>query len=97
MSLVLTTSVKVLKNKESHLKNQLGKLPTPKRIIDFGMTDVLLDSDATSFYASATWDEKSIGLEVETGFAFRPDSIDEIVEKFITQTFTQSSAILYVL
>ena len=29
-----------------------------------------MDSDATSLYASAMWDEKSVCPKIETGFAF---------------------------
>ena len=50
--------------------------------------------DCTSLYPSAMWDESSIFPKIETGYAFTPDMNDELVEKFINQTFTQGSAIL---
>ena len=40
------------------------------------------------------WDEKSIYLRIETGYAFTRDMNDELVEKFNNQTFTRGSAIL---
>ena len=40
------------------------------------------------------WDEDSIYPRIETGYAFTTDNIDELVEKFNNQTFTQGSAIL---
>ena len=39
-------------------------------------------------------DPKSIYQRTETGFPYTPDMNDELVEKFISQTFTQGSAIL---
>ena len=38
------------------------------------------------------WDNSSIYRKLETGYAFTPDMIDELVEKFNNQTFTQGSA-----
>ena len=40
------------------------------------------------------WNEKSIYPRIETGYAHRRDMNNELVEKFINQTFTQGSAIL---
>ena len=40
------------------------------------------------------WDANSIYPRIETGYAFTEDMNDELVEKFITQTFNKGSAIL---
>ena len=40
------------------------------------------------------WDEKSIYPRIETGYAYRSDMNDELVEKFNTGNFTKGSAIL---
>ena len=42
------------------------------------------------------WDEKSIYPRIETGYAYTRDMNDELLEKFINQTFTQGSAILVI-
>ena len=55
-----------------------------------------MDFDPTSSYPSAMWDEKSVYVQIETGYAFTPDKSDEIFENFKTQTFKESSAILKV-
>ena len=56
-----------------------------------------MDFDATSFYPSAMWDENSVYLKLETGFAFKPHLNNVHVEAFNNQTFNQDgdeSAIL---
>ena len=56
-----------------------------------------MDFDATSFYPSAMWDEKSVYPKIETGFAFKPHMKNIYVEAFNNQTFNQDgneSAIL---
>ena len=40
------------------------------------------------------WDEKSIYPRIETGYAYKRDMNDELVEKFNNQTFTKVSAFL---
>ena len=52
------------------------------------------DFDAVSLYPSAMWDPKSIYPKIESGYAFKRETNDELVEKFKIQTFTQGSAIL---
>ena len=47
--------------------------------------------DATSLYPSAMYDEKSVYLKVETGYAFTPEMNVEIVIQFNTKTFTKSA------
>ena len=50
--------------------------------------------DATSFYLSARYDDRSVYPKIETGYAFTLDMKDENVEKLNNQTFTQRSALL---
>ena len=38
--------------------------------------------------------EESIYPRIETGYAYTKDKNDELLEKFINETFTQGSAIL---
>ena len=52
------------------------------------------DFDCVSLYSSAMWDKNSIFPKIETGYAFTPDMINELVENFNTQTFTKGPAIL---
>ena len=40
------------------------------------------------------WDENSIYPRIETGYAFTRDMNNELVEKFINQTFTRGSTFL---
>ena len=57
----------------------------------------MMDFDATSFYPSAMWDEKSVSSRTEGGFGFKPHMNDVYVEAFNNQTFNQDgneSAIL---
>ena len=49
---------------------------------------------AISSYPSAMWDENSIYLRIETGYAFTKGMNDKLIEKFNTGNFTQGSAIL---
>ena len=41
------------------------------------------------FNPRAMWDEDSVYLEIETGFASKPDMDDVYVEAFNNQTFNQ--------
>ena len=50
--------------------------------------------DATSFYLSARYDDRSVYPKIETGYAFTLDMNEENVEKLDNQTFTQGSALL---
>ena len=49
----------------------------------------MMDFDATSLYASAMWDEKSVYLKLETVYAFKPIINDVHVEAFKNQTFNR--------
>ena len=68
-----------------------------KKLQKLNLNDVMMDFDATSFYPSAIWDEKSVYPKIETGFAFKLHINDVYVEAFNNQTFNQDgneSAIL---
>ena len=57
----------------------------------------MMDFDVTSFYPFAIWDEKSVYLNTETGFAFKPHMNIICVEAFNNQIINQDgneSAIL---
>ena len=60
------------------------------------MIHLLWDFDAVSLDPSANWDPKSIYPRIETGYAFKREMNDELVEKFNNQTYTQGWAILKV-
>ena len=87
----------IVEEKESYIKNQLGKLPIHVKSREFTLTDVSIDFGTTSQYPSAMLDEKLVYPKIETGYASTSNIIDEIVGKFNTQTFTQDSAISKVL
>ena len=80
-----------------HINKELNKLPIHKKLQKLDRNDVMMDFDATSLYPSAMWDEKSVYLKIETGFAFKPHMNSVYVEAFNNQTFNQDgdeSAIL---
>ena len=64
------------------IHKELSKLDSNKTQTDY---------EATSLYPSTMWDEKSVYLKIETGFAFKPDMNDIYVEAFNNQTFNQDS------
>ena len=80
--------------KEKYINEKLGNLRIHKLLKQIELFHLLWDFDAVSLYPSAMWDEKSIYPKIETGYAYTPNMNNELVEKFINQTFTQGSAIL---
>ena len=58
------------------------------------LDELLWCFDATTLYPSAMWDESSIYLRIETGYAYTEDMNKELVEKINNQSFAQGSAIL---
>ena len=52
--------------------------------------------DSTSLHPSAMWHQFSIYQKMKTSYAFTADVNDELLQKIITRTFTQGSAILRV-
>ena len=64
-------------------------LPIHKELSKLDLNKTQMDFDATSLYPSAMWDENSVFLEKETGFAFKPHMIKTYVEAFSNETFNQ--------
>ena len=78
------------------MKNQLGKLLIQMKLGE--KLDICFDRFCCKVFTRALCGITKLNLrKIETGFAFTSNMNDEFVEKFITQTFTQSSAILKVL
>ena len=48
-----------------------------------------MDFNATSLYPSAVWDENSVYLKIENGFASAPHMNDVYVKTFNNQTFNE--------
>ena len=86
--------MKMWKKKEKYINEKLSNLRLHKIIKRIELIHLLWDFDAVSLYPSAMWDEKSIYLRIETAYAYTRDMNDELVEKFINQTFTRGSVIL---
>ena len=49
----------------------------------------MMDFDATSFYTSAMWDEKSVYPKIETGFVVEPHMNETYEDAFNNQTLNQ--------
>ena len=80
--------------KEKYINEKLSKLPLHQLIKQIKIDELLWYFNAVSIYPSAIWDEKSIYLRIETGYAFTEVMNDELLENFNTGNFTQGSAIL---
>ena len=83
--------------KTDYVNKKLNMLSIRERLSKLDLIKTQMDFDATSSFSSAIWDEKSVYLNIENGFAFKPDMKDVIVEAFNNQTFNQvgdESAIL---
>ena len=83
-----------VEDKEKYINEKLSNLRLHKIIKRIELIHLLWDFDGVSLYPSAMWDPKSIYPKIETGYAFKREMNDELVEKFNNQTFTQGSAIL---
>ena len=81
-------------DKEKYINENLGNLSIHKLSKQIELFHLLWDFDAVSLYPSAMWDERSIYPRIETGYAYTPDMIDELVNKLNTDNFNQGSAIL---
>ena len=77
-----------------YVNKKLSELSIHQLLKQLGLDDLLWDFDAVSLYPSAMGDPESTYPRIETGYAFTPDKIDELVENFNTQTFNQGSAVL---
>ena len=83
-----------VEDREKYINEKLSNLRLHKIIKRIELIHFLCDFDAVSLYPSAMWDPKSIYPKIETGYAFKREMNDELVEKINNQTFTQGSAIL---
>ena len=81
-------------DKEKYINEKLGNLRIHKLLKQIKLIHLLWDFDAVSLYPSAMWDEKSIHPRIETGYAYKKDMNDELVEKLNTGKFNQGSAFL---
>ena len=84
-------------DKKTDYVNKLNMLSFHKELSKLDSSKAHMDSDETSLYQSAMWDENSVYPKIETGFAFKPHMNHVYVEAFNTQTFNQDgdeSAIL---
>ena len=64
-------------------------LPIQKQLFKLNSNKIQKDFDAASSNPSAMWDEKTVYLKMETGFAFKTYMNDVYVEAFNIQTFNQ--------
>ena len=80
---------KLIKINKHNNNDKLSKFPIHDKLKKLNLTNVMMDFDATSLHPSAKWDEKSIYLKTEGGFAFKPSMNDVCVEAFNNQTFNQ--------
>ena len=78
----------------NYIIKKLVGYPIHKLLQELSLVVLIWDFDAVSLCPSAMSDEKSIYPRIETGYAYTPDMNDELVEKFINQTFTRGSVIL---
>ena len=82
-----------VEEKEIYINEKLSKLPLHQLLKQIKLDELLWDLEYVGSNPSAMWDEKSIYPRIETDHALTEDMIDELVEKFNTQTFNQGSAI----
>ena len=78
------------------MNNQLGKLPNQMKLGE--KLDSCFDRFRCKVFTRALCGIEKLNMrKIETGFGFASNMKDEVVEKLITQTLTQSSASLKVL
>ena len=78
----------------NYMNEKMGEFPIYKILQEISLNDPLWVFDAVTLYPSTVVDERSIYPKIETGYAFRPDMNDDLLEKLNNQTFTQWSAFL---
>ena len=83
-----------IEEKERYINAKLGNLRLHKIIKRKELIHLLWGFDAVSLYPSAMWDPESIYRKIESGYAFKREMKDVLVEKFNNQNFNQGSAIL---
>ena len=72
----------------------MSKLPIHQILKQIELDDFLWNFDAVSLCPFAMWDETSIYLTIETGYAYRKYVNDEVVEKFASGDFNRGRAII---
>ena len=83
-----------VEEKENYISEKLSQLPIHQLTKQIKLDELFWDFDAVSLYPSAMWDENSIYPRIETGYAYKTDMNDELVEKFKSGNFNLGSAIL---
>ena len=72
-----------------YINKILGELPSHYLLQQLSLEDLLWSYDANRLYPSAMSDPKSIYPRIETGYAYTPDTNDELVKKFNKQKFSR--------
>ena len=80
--------------KEKDINEKLSNIRLHKIIKQIELDHLTWDFDAVTLYPSSMWDEKSIYPKMGTGYAFTRNMIEELLEKFNNQAFTQGSVFL---
>ena len=78
---------------KEYINKNLGELPIHQLLQQLNLDDLIWGYVCVCLYPSAIWDKNSIYPRIETGYVFKTDMNDELVEKLSNQTFTQGSAI----
>ena len=74
---------------EKDYNTKLSKLSNHEKIKELNHNNVMMDFDDTSLYPPAMWDEESLYLKSENGFAFKPQMNDVYEEAFNSQTYNE--------
>ena len=78
--------------KTENFNKERNKLPLQKKLQKLDVNnDVMMGFDGNSLYPSAIWDENSVYLKIESGFAFAPHMKDVYVKAFKDQTFNEDA------
>ena len=79
------------KEKEKYSNNNVKKIKFHNQLSKLDLNNTQMSFDATSLYPypRAMYDEKSVYHEIETDYAFKPQSNDIFVNDFINKTFHQ--------
>ena len=77
--------------RNKYVNRRLRKLPMHEKLQNLYLNDVMMDFAATSLYPSAVWDEILVCPKKQTGFVFKPDTINIYVKAFNHQTFNQEA------
>ena len=83
-----------VEEKEKFIIESFSQLPIYQLKKQLKLDEMIWDIDAVCIYPSALWDESSIYLSIETGYAYTQDMNDELVKIVNFGEFKQGSAIL---